>query len=48
MFFFAYLIKFLFLTNLKLKNLEEVFNNYYYFEINGNIVIPPDYQLKYN
>ena len=47
MFFFAYLIKFLFLTNLKLKNLE-VFNNYYYFEINGNIVIPPDYQLEYN
>lgn len=48
MFFFAYLIKFLFLTNLKLKNLEEIFNNNYNFEINGNIVIPPNYQLEYN
>jgi len=42
MMFFTILIKFLFVSNLKL---EDVFINNHYYEINGNIVIPPVYEL---
>lgn len=44
MIFFTILIKLILL--LKLKNFEIFFKNNYNFELNGNIVIPPNYQLS--
>lgn len=40
--FVTILLKLLFVSNLKL---EDIFKNNYYYEINGNIIIPPVYEL---